>query len=334
MKKVITLLTVFSIIGFQSFGQEQKLEKLQSLEQGKSEKAEKEAIATIEPVSKVEAISPVHSDTVVVEVGDEIFSVRDLGDETRVKLGKKEFRIVENSDGVVVFRSKQDSDQERSREFPRRRSDRFRSHLGGLEFGFNGYMTEFGETALDPADYYMDLNTAKSNNWNFIFPAVNIGLTRHFGIAAALGLNINKYRFDGNNTIVKDQNGVIGPFIPSGIEYTRTKLVTTYATLPLILEAQIPVSGESRKTINLGAGVIGAVKLGSYAKVVYNANGKQKEKYKDDFSLNPLRMGVTARLGYEDLQVYATYYMTQMFENGKGPELYPFEIGLAFTFNN
>ena len=44
-------------------------------------------------------------DTVIVEVGDEIFSVKEMGDETRIKIGKKEFRVVENNDGVVVFKS-------------------------------------------------------------------------------------------------------------------------------------------------------------------------------------------------------------------------------------
>ena len=28
-----------------------------------------------------------------------------MGDETRIKIGKKEFRVVENNDGVVVFKS-------------------------------------------------------------------------------------------------------------------------------------------------------------------------------------------------------------------------------------
>ena len=41
----------------------------------------------------------------MVEVGDEFFSVREMGDETRIKIGKKEYRVVENDDGIVVFKS-------------------------------------------------------------------------------------------------------------------------------------------------------------------------------------------------------------------------------------
>ena len=103
--------------------------------------------------------------------------------------------------------------------------------------------------------------------------------------------------------------------------------------MPLILEAQIPLSN-SNHTINIGAGVIGAVKLGSHTKVVYYTESKQKDKVKDDFSLNTLRWGATGRIGYEFFQIYGTCYFTSLFEKGKGPELYPYEIGVAFTIND
>jgi len=60
-------------------------------------------------------------------------------------------------------------------------------------------------------------------------------------------------------------------------------------------------------------------------------------KANGDFSLNMLRYGATARVGYGNFQLYGTYYMTPLFRNGKGPtgyDLYPFELDLAFTFNN
>jgi len=50
-----------------------------------------------------------------------------------------------------------------------------------------------------------------------------------------------------------------------------------------------------------------------------------------------LRCGATARVGYGNFQLYGTYYKTPLFEAGKGPggyNLYPFEIGIALTFNN
>jgi hypothetical protein len=308
MKRLIAIITIVILITMPSFSQkEEEIKKLENLEN----KSESELV----------------KDSADFEIGDKLFSVRDMGNETRINVGKREFRVVEDNDGVTVFRSTRDDNNRNNR------GNRFQGHLGGMEFGFNGYLTDFWNTSLDPEDYYFDLNTAKSNCWNFMLPNVNIGISRHLGFAAGLGLNFNKYRFDGNNSIIKDENGVIGPLYPDpDISYSKTKLVTTYAILPLILEAQIPVSHGN--TINIGAGLIGAVKLGSHTKVVYYNDGKQKEKNRDDFSLNILRYGTTVRLGYDFVQLFGTCYLTPLFEKGKGPELYPFEVGIALTFND
>jgi hypothetical protein len=326
MKRLI-IITVAALIAIPVYCQEEKLQKLENLENKSTTTTSTENMTSTQTghIKK----SSVKQDTVVVEVGDEIFSVKEMGDETRIKIGKKQFRVVENNDGVVVFKS-----TNTDRDSKKRNYERFKGHLGGLELGFDGYLSDFWSTSLEPEDYYLALNTAKSYYWSFLLPCVNIGFTRHFGIASTLGIEFNKYRFDGNNSIVKDEYGVIGPSYPDeGIVYSKSKLVTTYATLPLILEAQIPLS-DSHRTINIGAGVIGAAKLGSHTKVVYNTGGKEKEKHKDDFSLNTFRWGATGRIGYEFFQVYGTCYFTSMFEKGKGPELYPFEIGVAFTFND
>ena len=318
MKKLISIL-IAVILTLPAICQEERIQKLESLENKTENKTETD--------SKTKPESSVKQDTVIVEVGDEIFSVKEMGDETRIKIGKKEFRVVENNDGVVVFKSS-------SKDSHKKNYERFKGHVGGFELGFNSLLSDFWSTSLEPEDSYFDLNTAKSYTWNFSLPCVSIGFTRHFGIASTIGINFNKYRFDGNNSIIKDEFGVIGPLYPDeGIYYSKSKLVTTYATMPLILEAQIPVSN-SRRTINIGAGVIGAVKLGSHTKVIYETGGKQKEKHKDDFSLNTFRWGATGRVGYEFFQVYGTCYFTSMFEKGKGPELYPFEVGIAFTFND
>jgi hypothetical protein len=56
-----------------------------------------------------------------------------------------------------------------------------------------------------------------------------------------------------------------------------------------------------------------------------------------DYNLNLLRGGVTGRVGYRNFMIYGTYYLTPWFQENKGPEglnIEPFEIGLAFTFND
>ena len=62
---------------------------------------------------------------------------------------------------------------------------------------------------------------------------------------------------------------------------------------------------------------------------------EKKDKNKQDFNLSTFRYGFTARVGYRGLKLYATYYPVQLFEVDKGPEVYPFSVGLIlFNFND
>jgi hypothetical protein len=225
--------------------------------------------------------------------------------------------------------TRHDQDQGDDRE--RRRSG-FRGHWSGIEFGYNNYMTADKNFVMPEDIYYMTLHSSKSNNFNLNFSQLSMGLTRNIGIVTGLGINWNNYRFDANNNIVKTESGIIEEFDP-GVPLEKSKLTTAYLHIPVLLEIHLPFD---RHKLQLAAGPIGAVKLGSYTKIVYQDSG-QKLKTKGDFSLNMLRYGATALLGFENFHIYGTYYMTPLFKTGKGPggyDLYPFEIGFAFTFND
>jgi hypothetical protein len=222
-------------------------------------------------------------------------------------------------------------DENPKRKVPGRR--RFEGHWAGLEIGFNNYLTAEKSMVLPIDDEFMTLNSGKSKSVNINFAQINMGFTRRIGLVTGLGFQMSNYFFEGNNSLSKAPGGMIEPLYPAtGIIFDKSKLATRYITLPVMLEIQVPVN--YNKHLNIAGGGIGAVKVGSHTKTVYYSNGKQKVKDQGDFSLNMLRYGLTARVGYEMIQIYGTYYMTPLFKTGKGPELYPFEIGVSFTFND
>ena len=122
-------------------------------------------------------------------------------------------------------------------------------------------------------------------------------------------------------------SGVIVPrYPPVGISYAKTKLNTTYLTVPLLLEFQF---GPDKKGF-ISAGVIGDLKLCSNTKLRYYVDGaKQRERSKDDFNLSPLRYHLTARVGYRFIKLFANYSMVSLFKNNAGPEVYPVTVGLT-----
>jgi len=67
-------------------------------------------------------------------------------------------------------------------------------------------------------------------------------------------------------------------------------------------------------------GIIGGLKLGSHTKVKLNS---YKEKAHVDFNIS------TFRIGYRGINRFGTYYYTTFFKGNRGPEMFPFTIGIG-----
>jgi len=253
-------------------------------------------------------------------------------DTTRFKLGKKEILIV---DDEVVSVEKTDSesdsitdDEEDGDECD---SDKgFEGHWAGLDLGLNTFLNNENTMDLPSDAEFLELNTGKS--WgvgvNFFEKGINL-YKGHIGIVTGLGFEINNYRFDKNITLNPDSS-YITYVTDTILDFQKNKLTATYLNLPVILEFKIPV-GRKDKSIHFAAGVLGGIKLGSHTKQVYEDNNRRhKDKVREDFHLSPFRYGLTARVGYSGLNLFATYHMSTLFEENEGPELYPFTVGIAF----
>ena len=164
----------------------------------------------------------------------------------------------------------------------------------------------------------------------FLEQAFNLGSGR-VALVSGMGIEFNNYFFDNNNNITKDS---IGNIVSQDYSFDldKSKLTTTYFIVPLLFEVQLlPVTNHKR--IFISAGVIGGLKIGSRTKIVYKDDGnRKKDKNKGDFNLSSLKYGFTARIGYKEVGLYCNYYPTPLFEKDKGPELYPFAMGVSLLF--
>jgi hypothetical protein len=290
--------------------------------------------AEIQSKEKTET-SPDKKEATKVTLGRDLVSVEKNDTSLNLNAGNRRLTILESLEGprfsVKKYSGNYDWDQEdRDNERSRYRS-RFRGHWSGIELGMNNFTTSRNNLAMPDDIDFMTLHSSKSTNFNINFTQLSLGLGRHLGFVTGLGLNWNNYRFDGNNNIVKGPNGVIEELVPS-LNLEKSKLASLFLTVPFLLELQIPVNSNH---LSIAAGPIGAIKLSSHTKMVFE-DGHTVKSW-GDFSLNMLRCGATARVGYGNFQLFGTYYKTPLFQKGKGPggyNLYPFEIGIALTFNN
>lgn len=278
----------------------------------------------------ITVIESPESNTVTIGSEDDII-IDEKEDTTRIKVGKKNIVIIEGKDGTQVNIDgikDDDFDFNINEEEENEKHKKFDPHWAGIEVGINNYVDNSFSMSLDPDIDYMDLNTGSSWNYNINFLNYGFGLgTDKIGIVTGLGMEWNNYYFDGDNNIQKDVDGNIESLALPYPNVHKNKLQTTYLRAPLLLEFQIPTG---HKRIYISGGVVAGVKLGCNTKIVYKENGdKQKVKDTDDFNISALRYGFTAKAGYKWLGFYANYYMTPLFEENKGPELYPFSVGLT-----
>ena len=289
----------------------------------------------------------INTESELILINDNEISVDEKKDSTRIKIGKKGIVIIESRDGTTNIEIKnidkdetfeegsENDDTESDNEYnnepceDKSPSDKFKGHWAGFQIGLNNYVNDDFSMSLDNSMNYMDLNTGKSWNFSLNFAKADFGFgTDKIGIVTGLGIDWNNYHFDKENSIRQDSIGIVGPYDLSGLgSIQKNRLQTTYLTVPLLLEFQIPAG---KKRVHFSFGPIGSLKLGSNTKIVYKDNGdRRKIKDKDDYSLSSLRYGLTARAGYRGLNLFSTYYLTPLFESNKGPLLYPFTMGLA-----
>ena len=80
---------------------------------------------------------------------------------------------------------------------------------------------------------------------------------------------------------------------------------------------------------------------GGYISLLMSAGQKQKsdefgvQKERDDFNLNKFRYGVIGKISVGHVGFYAKYALNNMFQEGEGPELHPFTVGVTlFTIRD
>jgi len=259
---------------------------------------------------------------------DESETASDPQDTIKVRIGEKNIEIIEHEDktSVDIY---DNEDEEDDISCVSDEDKKFRGHWAGVEIGLNNLLDNSGSLTRTPATSFMELNASRSLNVNLNFAQYSIGFIRNkFGLTTGLGLEFCNYFFSNDNSIGKSNGSIVTVDTLGGLE--KSKLTTTYLRIPVLLEVQLFGNCRSDR-LYVSAGVIGGMKLGSHTKIVVD-EGEKKSKHSDDFYLNPFRWGLTAHIGYKGVSLYGDYYLTSLFQNNKGPELYPFSAGLALTF--
>ena len=281
-------------------------------------------------------------DTVNVNVAGIKIKVIENEDKTEISIGNHKLHISE--DGNVNI---DNIKKEKKKKYPK-----FDGHWAGIDLGINGYLTPDYDMNFDKSYDYLDLDISKSIKVGLNLFEQNISLSRSqvFGMTTGLGLEYNNYRFRNNISLISDSSEIKGYF-NEGIVISKNKLVATYLTLPILLELQTN-KYKKANSFHFTAGMIFGLRITSHTKKVFEelekdytmndpvtgqavflatSPSEKISKSWDDFHLNPFRMDATARIGWGWVNVFATYSLSTLFKFDRGPELYPFSVGLTLS---
>jgi len=209
--------------------------------------------------------------------------------------------------------------------------EKFEGHWSGVEFGFNGLTNADYSMYPAPENHFLDNDLFRSNvlNLNILQYSRGFQQTRNnIGLVTGLGLSFQSYHLNNNTTISVDANQKIHPSVIFYDSSQKSKLSIAYLEVPLLLEFQIPIKNKADR-LYFSTGVTGAKRLESHSKMKYRKNGKrEKLKSPGDYSINDYKVALSFRVGYRWANLFASYDIVPLFEDRRGPVLYPFSFGL------
>ena len=171
-----------------------------------------------------------------------------------------------------------------------------------------------------------DISTRTINQGANVFIMYNLALSEKV-TTFAVGLGFSNHNMYGDFTIedIKADPIVFVP-IPSNVVYQRSKMAYTSLDLPVELKFRFD------NDVKIGLGFKLGWIIDSKTKYVGDIDGTE-HKIKDIKieNMQTFNYGATFRIGYKFFNLFANYQISKVFEDGKGPDIYPISVGITIT---
>lgn len=166
-------------------------------------------------------------------------------------------------------------------------------------------------------------------------PGFNVALVYDYPLAKssfslAGGLGFSSYNIHSNaqpKTLRDDEGEAIGTYFeafPDSIDYKTNKLSVNYIEVPV--EIRFRSRGDkSYRRFGLAAGFKVGYLVQSHTK--YKDESIKFKYYNINF-LNNFRYGPTVRVSYGKISLFGFYSLSDLFEEGKGPDVTPISAGI------
>ncbi|GAB2694173.1 hypothetical protein GCM10027037_17090 [Mucilaginibacter koreensis] len=185
-----------------------------------------------------------------------------------------------------------------------------------------------GSFKLSPQNNFLRYRSWKTLNVGFDVLQAGYRFSPAFKVYLSAGFDWTLIRLRENITILEDQP--VLTYRQDNIIYSKNRFSSSYLRIPLAFDFRTR-GDENGKYVHFVAGPDIGILLNGRVKQKSDENGKQK--FNDDYHFAKLRYGVTARVGYGSMGLFAKYYFNDMFQDSPAQEgLKNLSVGLMFGF--
>ena len=248
-------------------------------------------------------------------------------DTTEITIGKKVITIVSdstNKKNIQIDKVAQaPSDSTERRKEKRKPLD---VDLINLDLGMN-FLT-YNQNFDLPAQYSMLENEPlRSSHVGIHLLKTRVNMAKgHFGIVTAVTFDNNRFQWRNNVTLQPGMDTLTMGL--DSVSFRKNKLITWHAQIPLLLSFQTNPDN-MKKNFHFSVGGYAGLLLGATTKQKSIERGKVKQD--DDFNLASFRYGLTARIGFRNIEFYTNYSLSPLFSEGEGPGINPINFGVSIT---
>lgn len=239
-------------------------------------------------------------------------------DTTKFQLGKRKYMIIGD-------------DEDKTKDDKKRKAEKAHKykHWTGYEIGVNGLLDYKNSLDAPSGSTFIELNYPRSLQFGLNLLEKDFHIYKNYvNIVTGFGFDFNHYALR-NNVTLNGNTDILTASVDS-VKYKKNTLNVSYIKAPLLLEFNTSDEPESNFHVAVGGEV--AYRIHSVAKQKYEQDDRNhRSKQRDDFNLEPFRFSATARVGYNNVTVFANYGLNRLFKKDKGPQVYPFSVGVNIS---
>jgi len=171
---------------------------------------------------------------------------------------------------------------------------------------------------IDPGTINPGVNIFGSYNYNF----------GESNVSFSPGIGLGVHNLYSDSWLRVNNDSAYFEVIPDTLSYKRSKLTTTYLDIPI--ELRFKSKSEFRIAVGFKFGFL--IKAHTKYKGDNYIEGTTDQVIIKQAKFNFVesnRYGFTGRIGYKWLNVWGYYQLSTLFENGKGPAMYPISVGIT-----